>query len=137
MTHILAIDQGTTSSRAILFDDSHVPVATSQKEFDQHFPQSGWVEHSPEDIWETTLAMCREAIAKAGARPSEIARCVAEDPRKIGEDDIKELREAGLKDSQIVEAVAVVASTAYTNTFVDALGMIDDLEMMGLADEYF
>ena len=71
--YVLAIDQGTTSSRAILFDNSHVPVATAQKEFDQHFPQSGWVEHSPEDIWETTLAMCREAIAKAGARPSEIA----------------------------------------------------------------
>ena len=49
----------------------------------------------------------------------------------------KELREAGLKDSQIVEAVAVVASSAYTNTFVDALGMIDDLKMMGLEDEYF
>lgn len=65
------------------------------------------------------------------------SRRVAEDPRKIGESDIKELRAAGLKDSQIVEAVAIVAASAYTNTFVDALGMIDDLEMMGLQDEYF
>ena len=72
-TYVLAIDQGTTSSRAILFDETHVPVATARKEFDQHFPRSGWVEHDPEDIWQTTLAMCREAIAKAGARPSEIA----------------------------------------------------------------
>jgi len=72
-SYVLAIDQGTTSSRAILFDETHVPVATAQKEFDQHFPRSGWVEHEPEDIWQTTLAMCREAIAKAGARPGEIA----------------------------------------------------------------
>ncbi|MEE9545773.1 MAG: glycerol kinase GlpK [Rhodospirillales bacterium] len=71
--YVLAIDQGTTSSRAILFDETHVPVATAQKEFDQHFPQSGWVEHDPEDIWETTLSMCREAIAKAGATAGEIA----------------------------------------------------------------
>ena len=72
-TYVLAIDQGTTSSRAILFDETHVPVATARKEFDQHFPRSGWVEHDPEDIWQTTLSTCREAIAKAGARPSEIA----------------------------------------------------------------
>ncbi len=71
--YVLAIDQGTTSSRAILFDETHVPVATAQKEIDQHFPRSGWVEHDPQDIWQTTLSMCREAIAKAGARPSEIA----------------------------------------------------------------
>ncbi|MCH8214107.1 MAG: glycerol kinase GlpK [Proteobacteria bacterium] len=71
--YVLAIDQGTTSSRAILFDETHVPVATARKEFDQHFPRSGWVEHDPEDIWQTTLSTCREAIAKAGARPGEIA----------------------------------------------------------------
>ncbi len=69
---VLAIDQGTTSSRAILFDGSHVPVAVARKEFDQHFPQSGWVEHDPEDIWQTTLSTCREVIAKTGTRPSEI-----------------------------------------------------------------
>lgn len=62
--YILAIDQGATSSRAILFDGFHVPVATAQQEFEQHFPQSGWVEHDPEDIWETTVSTCREAIAK-------------------------------------------------------------------------
>ncbi len=70
---VLAIDQGTTSSRAILFDDTHAPVAIAQKEFEQHFPHSGWVEHDTGDIWETTLSTCREAIAEAGARPSEIA----------------------------------------------------------------
>ena len=61
MTHILAIDQGTTSSRAILFDaDMHV-VKTAQEEFAQHFPASGWVEHDPEDIWNTTLSTAKKA----------------------------------------------------------------------------
>lgn len=72
-TYILAIDQGTTSSRAIVFDSAHVPIATAQKEFAQHFPQSGWVEHDPEDIWQTTLSTCREAMAKAEASASDIA----------------------------------------------------------------
>ena len=70
--YVFAIDQGTTSSRAILFDDTHASVAIAQKEFDQHFPHSGWIEHDSEDIWETTLSTCREAIAKAGAGPSKI-----------------------------------------------------------------
>ncbi len=62
MTHILAIDQGTTSSRAIVFDaDMRPPVATAQAEFTQHFPASGWVEHDPEEIWDTTLTTLREA----------------------------------------------------------------------------
>ncbi len=71
--NVLAIDQGTTSSRAILFDGSHVPIAMAQQEFEQHFPQSGWVEHEPEDIWQTTLSTCREAIAMAGVGPGDIA----------------------------------------------------------------
>lgn len=62
MLHILAIDQGTTSSRAILFDEKFNPVATSQKEFQQHYPNSGWVEHDPADIWETTIATCRNVL---------------------------------------------------------------------------
>ena len=61
MTHILAIDQGTTSSRAITFGPDMRPVATAQAEFTQHFPASGWVEHDPEEIWDTTLATMREA----------------------------------------------------------------------------
>ena len=62
MSYILAIDQGTTSSRAILFDKVFNPVSTSQKEFDQHYPKSGWVEHDPKDIWETTIVTCRKAL---------------------------------------------------------------------------
>jgi glycerol kinase len=71
--HLLAIDQGTTSSRAIVFDSSLAPVASAQKEFPQHFPASGWVEHEPEDIWETVLSTAREALAKAGLGAGEIA----------------------------------------------------------------
>ena len=71
--HILAIDQGTTSSRAILFDVSLAIVAAAQQEFPQHFPASGWVEHEPEDIWDSVLATTREAIAGAGLQAGDIA----------------------------------------------------------------
>ena len=67
---ILAIDQGTTSTRAILFGPDLLPVAQSQQEFPQHFPQSGWVEHDPEDLWRTTVETCREAAR--GATPAAI-----------------------------------------------------------------
>jgi glycerol kinase len=71
--YLLAIDQGTTSSRAILFDRAGATVATAQREFDQHFPHDGWVEHDPEAIWESVLATCREVIDRAGAHLSDIA----------------------------------------------------------------
>ena len=59
MTHILAIDQGTTSSRAIIFDAQLRVVATAQEEFPQHYPQSGWVEHDPSDLWSTVAGTAR------------------------------------------------------------------------------
>ncbi|MDP3320302.1 MAG: glycerol kinase GlpK [Bosea sp. (in: a-proteobacteria)] len=71
--HLLAIDQGTTSSRALVFDSGLGLVASAQREFAQHFPASGWVEHEPEDIWESVLSTCREAIAKAGLTAADIA----------------------------------------------------------------
>ncbi len=71
--YVLAIDQGTTSSRAILFDQNLQPVAVDQREFPQHFPDSGWVEHDPEDIWSSTLDVCRGVISRNGAQPTEIA----------------------------------------------------------------
>ncbi|MEM6440345.1 MAG: glycerol kinase GlpK [Pseudomonadota bacterium] len=73
MTHILALDQGTTSSRAILFDAALAPVASAQEEFDQHFPSSGWVEHEAADLWATTAATARAAIEKAGLKARDIA----------------------------------------------------------------
>ena len=73
MTHVLAIDQGTTSSRAILFDADLAPGASAQQEFAQIYPASGWVEHDPEDIWQSVLATCRAAIAKGGLSARDIA----------------------------------------------------------------
>ncbi len=71
--HVLAIDQGTTSSRALVFDASCRPVAVAQEEFPQHFPRSGWVEHEPDDIWDTTLWTARDALAEAGLTAADIA----------------------------------------------------------------
>ena len=71
--YVLAIDQGTTSSRAILFDEQLKIASAAQEEFPQHFPQSGWVEHDPEDLWSSTAATCRGAIERARAAPEEIA----------------------------------------------------------------
>ncbi len=73
MTHILAIDQGTTSSRAIIFDAQMKVKATAQEEFTQHFPDSGWVEHDVSDIWASTASTVRGAIERAGLGASDIA----------------------------------------------------------------
>ncbi len=71
--NILAIDQGTTSTRAMVFDAAMQVIATGQKEFTQHFPASGWVEHDPEEIWESVLWSVREALAKAKLTAADIA----------------------------------------------------------------
>ncbi len=71
--HVLVIDQGTTSSRAIVFDRAPAPVALAQQEFPQLFPASGWVEHDPEAIWDTTLATARAALAQSGLSAGAIA----------------------------------------------------------------
>ena len=71
MSFILALDQGTTSSRAIVFNERAEVVASCQQEFEQIFPKAGWVEHRPADIWNTQLACARQAIEKAGIQPSD------------------------------------------------------------------
>ena len=70
---VLALDQGTTSSRAILFDHAGTPVASAQQEFRQHFPQPGWVEHDAGEIWATQRAVMTEAMHRTGARPQDVA----------------------------------------------------------------
>ncbi len=72
MTHILAIDQGTTSTRAIVFDAGLRPLVTAQREFAQHYPAPGWVEHEPEDLWTTVLLTVREVLARTGVIPAAI-----------------------------------------------------------------
>ena len=71
--HVLAIDQGTTSTRSIVFNDAAQSVAAAQREFRQHYPAAGWVEHDAEDIWRDTLATAREALAQSGLGAGAVA----------------------------------------------------------------
>lgn len=70
--YILSIDQGTTSSRAIIFDEFGQSIALAQQEFPQHFPQSGWVEHDVEDIWQSTLISMQKALASSGLQAKDL-----------------------------------------------------------------
>ncbi|WP_158744038.1 glycerol kinase GlpK [Acidisphaera sp. L21] len=70
---VLVIDQGTTSTRSIVFGPDLAPIAQAQREFPQHYPQPGWVEHDPEDIWFTALATARDALRQAGLQASDLA----------------------------------------------------------------
>ena len=73
MRYILSIDQGTTSSRAILFDEEAQVIGMAQKEFRQYFPQPGWVEHDANEIWLSVLAVMAEVITQSGVRPEDVA----------------------------------------------------------------
>jgi glycerol kinase len=70
--YILSIDQGTTSSRGVLFDENYEIISIGQNEFTQFFPDSGWVEHDPEEIWTSTLESCRSAIKQSQIDPNQI-----------------------------------------------------------------
>ena len=70
---LLAIDQGTSSTRAIVFDEELNIVAVEQREFPQLYPRSGWVEHDPEDLWNTTIAAVTGVLAKTGTRAGDVA----------------------------------------------------------------
>ncbi len=72
MTYLLALDQGTSSSRSILFDPQGRILALAQRELTQHYPQPGWVEHDPMEIWQTQLETAREVLAKAGVRAQQV-----------------------------------------------------------------
>lgn len=137
MTHILAIDQGTTSSRAILFDAELKITSTAQEEFPQHYPDSGWVEHDPKDLWSTTAATCRAAIEKAGLGPNDIVAVGITNQRETvvvwdketGQpvynaivwqdrrtaDFCRELREAG-HDKMITERTGLLADPYFSST---------------------
>ena len=73
MSYILALDQGTTSSRAILFDHDGAIKAVAQKEFKQIFPQAGWVEHDPQEIWTSQISVAVEALADAKLSSRDVA----------------------------------------------------------------
>src|SRR5690625_7921135 len=73
MKYVLALDQGTTSSRAILFDDGGRSVAIAQREFPQYYPEVGWVEHDPHDIWSSQVGVLGETLAKASVETRDVA----------------------------------------------------------------
>ena len=79
---ILALDQGTTSSRALLFDRALQPVAAAQREFPQIYPQPGWVEHEPEAIWQSQLAVMLEVVERAGCGPEAVAALAVANQRE-------------------------------------------------------
>ena len=70
--YILAIDQGTTSTRAMIFDKDLVITGSAQQEFKQYFPNPGWVEHDPEDLWTTAVSACKQAMEHARISPSQV-----------------------------------------------------------------
>src|SRR6476661_8955219 len=72
-SHVLAIDQGTTSSRAIVFDRQLRVVGLAQRELTQHYPRPGWVEHDADEIWQAVVATCRLAMRRAGVTAAEVA----------------------------------------------------------------
>ena len=72
MKYVIALDQGTTSSRAIVFDETGAQVASHANEFKQIYPKPGWVEHDPEDIWRSQLQALRAAVEKSGVQTSDI-----------------------------------------------------------------
>src|SRR6516165_9454204 len=71
--YLLALDQGTTSTRAIVYDDAGRNRGSAAREFTQHYPRPGWVEHDTEEIWQGVAAVVPEALAKAGAKPGDLA----------------------------------------------------------------
>jgi len=75
MRHVIALDQGTTSSRAIIFDETGKPVASAQREFKQHYPQPGWVEHDADEIWRTQRDVARQALRDSGLKAEDLVAC--------------------------------------------------------------
>ncbi len=129
MSHILAIDQGTTSTRAIIFDSEMTIKAVAQEEFAQHYPDSGWVEHDPADLWSSTAGTCRAAIEKAELTGADIAAIGITNQREtvsLGEEGEKERerimdkegrgkggvigKNEGKLDKKVVVVVVVVAA---------------------------
>ena len=128
---ILAIDQGTTSSRAILFNKKLQPLAKSQKELRQHFPKSGWVEHDPEEIWRSVLVTCKAALKKAGATTSDV--------RAIGITNQRETvvvwdRETGQpihkaivwQDRRTADLCTILKSQGHERLFTETTGLLLD-----------
>lgn len=129
--YILAIDQGTTSSRAIIFDKNRKVIATGQKEITQYFPKSGWVEHDPEEIWKSVVSTCKQAIRKAKIKPFEIAAIGITNQRettvlwdkKTGKPVYKAIV---WQDRRTAEICQTLKKEGYEKTFAQKTGLLLD-----------
>jgi glycerol kinase len=129
--HILAIDQGTTSSRAIIFDKGLSPRGSGQLEFKQYFPKSGWVEHDAEEIWRSVLSVCKAALRKSKVKAGAIAaigitnqrETVVVWDRRTG----KPIHRAIVwQDRRTAEACAVLKAKGLEKTFTQKTGLLLD-----------
>ncbi|HUM66716.1 MAG TPA: FGGY family carbohydrate kinase, partial [Chitinophagaceae bacterium] len=132
--YILSLDQGTTSSRAIIFDKTGSIIATAQKEFTQIFPKPGWVEHDANEIWSTQLGVATEAILKAGLTITDIAA--------IGITNQRETTVVWDRDTHLPICNAIVWQDRRTADYCDQLKKDGSAEMIrrktGLVtDAYF
>ena len=128
---LLSIDQGTTSSRAMLFAKNGQSVHTAQKEFTQHFPQPGWVEHDAEEIWQTTIDVCRNAIKVASDKNATLVAAGITNQR---ETTVVWDRHTGVpihhaivwQDRRTAERCAELKNAGYEQTFTGKTGLLLD-----------
>ena len=128
---LLSIDQGTTSSRAMLFAKNGQSVHTAQKEFTQHFPQPGWVEHDAEEIWQTTIDVCRNAIEVASDKNATLVAAGITNQR---ETTVVWDRHTGVpihhaivwQDRRTAERCAELKNAGYEQTFTGKTGLLLD-----------
>ena len=140
-THVLAIDQGTTSTRAIVFDATGRPAATEQKELPQIFPKSGWVEHDPEEIWSATVEVCRGALAKAKLKPSDLAGIGITNQRETtvvwDRATGKPIHNAIVwQDRRTAERCAELKKAGHEKSFTDKTGLLLDPYFSGTKIEW-
>ncbi len=134
--YILSLDQGTTSSRAILFDRDSNIIGVAQKEFTQFFPRPGWVEHDPEEIWESQLSVVKEVLAKCDVTSSDVAAIGITNQR---ETTIVWNRETGKsihnaivwQDRRTAETCDKLKSAGYESMFRQKTGLVTDSYFSG------
>ena len=129
--YVLAIDQGTTSSRAILFTKDFAIEAVAQEEFPQIYPRSGWVEHDPEDLWRTTLSTCREVLEQAKAEATDIVAIGITNQRETtviwDKATGKPLHNAIVwQDRRTADLCAALKADGVENTFTEKTGLLLD-----------
>ena len=139
--HVLAIDQGTTSTRGIVFDATGRPVATAQKELPQIFPQPGWVEHDAEEIWSATVEVCRGALAKAKLKPADLAGIGITNQRETtvvwDRATGKPIHNAIVwQDRRTAERCAELKKAGHEKTFTDKTGLLLDPYFSGTKIEW-